>query len=140
MKTPFTGGCLCGAVRYECSAEPMMSGFCHCRKCQKLTGSGYAAAVAVPAEALKVRGKVTYYASKADSGNMTRLGFCPTCGSRLFGASDGMPGLTTIMAGSLDDPSAMQPGMHVYTASAQPWDKIGTDLPRFPGMPEMAKP
>jgi len=77
MKTPFAGGCLCGAVRYECTAEPMMSGFCHCRNCQKQTGTAYVAAMFVPAEALKIRGKVTYYESKADSGNMTRHGFCP---------------------------------------------------------------
>jgi len=48
--------------------------------------------------------------------------------------------MTGIMAGSLDDPGALKPSMHVYTASAQPWDKIGDTLPRFPGMPEMAKP
>jgi len=137
MKTPFAGGCLCGAVRYECAAEPIISGFCHCRNCQKLSGTAFATALAVPSEALKIRGKLTYYEIKADSGNTTRNGFCPTCGSRVFGGSTGMPGMTVVFAGSLDDPSALHPGMHVYTASAQPWDKIGADLPRFPGMPEM---
>lgn len=139
MKTPFTGGCLCGAVRYEGNAEPMISGYCHCKRCQKLSGTAFATVLAVPTESLKIRGKVTYYDSKADSGNTARNGFCATCGSRVLGDTTQMPELTAIMAGTLDDPSELKPMMNIYTESAQPWDSIGTDLPSFPGMPEMAE-
>ena len=58
---PFTGGCMCGAVRYECSAEPIAMGNCHCRDCQRATGSAFAAAVLVPISAVNVRGEVKYY-------------------------------------------------------------------------------
>jgi hypothetical protein len=138
MKTPFTGGCQCGAVRYEGNAEPVVSGYCHCTRCQKLSGTAFATVLAVPTESLKIRGRVTYYESKADSGNMTRNGFCAICGSRLLGGTTQMPELTAIMAGSLDDSRELLPMMNIYAEKTQPWHTIGTGLPSFPGMPVMA--
>jgi hypothetical protein len=129
MKLPFTGGCLCGAIRYECSAEPMMMGNCHCRHCQQSTGTAFAAAILVPRNAVNITGEVTYYEIKGDSGNMVGRGFCPICGSRLFSKPPN-PELLGIMAGGLDDPSGFQPRMDFYTASAQPWD-----LPKFLKLP-----
>lgn len=139
MKVPFTGGCLCGAVRYECNAEPMMTGHCHCKGCQKVSGGAFATAYAVPADALKVTGEVKFYEAPADSGNKSRRSFCPECGSWLFGGSSGMPGLAVIMAGSMDDPSGLKPGMNIFVGSAQPWAHMDPELPSFPGMPEMAE-
>jgi len=135
MTTMFTGGCICGAVRYECSVEPVMTGNCHCRDCQKAGGSPFAAALAVPTAALKITGEVKYYETKGDSGQMVSRGFCPNCGARLLGKPKAMPDLTVILAGSLDDPSWFRPGMDVYTASAQPWDHMNPDLPKFLKMP-----
>lgn len=135
MATNYNGGCLCGAVRYECNAEPIFMGNCHCRDCQKASGSAYEAAIGVPAPALKITGNVKYFDSKADSGNMVSRGFCPECGSRLFGKSSGMAQLAIIMAASLDDPKQFQPGMDVYTSSAQPWDHMNPALPKFLKMP-----
>jgi hypothetical protein len=94
-------------------------------------------ALAVPRNALKITGEVKYYDSKGDSGNVVSRGFCPSCGSRLFGKPSVMPDLMVIMAGSLDDPSWYKPGMDFYTASAQPWDYMNPDLPKFPQMPQM---
>jgi len=135
MSTNYTGGCLCGAVRYECTADPIFMGNCHCRDCQKASGSGYEAAIGVPAPALKITGNVKYHDIKADSGSMVSRGFCPECGSRLFGKTSGMPQLAIVMAGSLDDPKQFQPGMDVYTSSAQPWDHMNPALPKFLKMP-----
>ena len=135
MATNYTGGCQCGAVRYECNADAIFMGNCHCRDCQKASGSGYEAAIGVPAPALKITGNVKYHDVKADSGNMVSRGFCPNCGSRLFGKSSGMAQLAVIMAGSLDDPKQFQPGMDVYTSSAQPWDHMNPGLPKLPKMP-----
>ncbi len=91
MTVPFTGGCLCGAVRYECHAKPMYPGHYHCKDCQKASGGG----------------------------------------------NSSMRGLVAVMAGSMDDPSWLEPAMNVFTASAQPWSPMNADLPKFPGMPEM---
>lgn len=136
MATPFTGGCRCRAIRYECSAEPLLSGNCHCRDCQMFSGSPFAANLAVPRDAVKITGEVKYYDVQTDSGNTFSRGFCPTCGSSLFGKPSGMPHLVVIAAGSLDDPSWYRPTMDIYTSSAQPWDYMKPDLAKFPKMPQ----
>jgi hypothetical protein len=138
MTETITGGCRCGAVRYEYQAEPMFPGFCHCRACQKTSGAPHTAAFAIPRESLRATGKLTRYEDKADSGGTVRTEFCPTCGSRVLGGSSNMPDLAVIFATSLDDPSGFKPGMHVFTDSAQPWDSFDDGLPKFPAMPQMA--
>jgi hypothetical protein len=115
----------------------MFMGNCHCRDCQQASGSAYAAAIGVPRSAVKVTGDVKYYESKADSGQMARRGFCPTCGSRLFAMPPFAPDLMVIAATSLDDPSIFKPAMDIYTSSAQHWDFMNPALPKFPKMPPM---
>jgi hypothetical protein len=134
MKVPFTGGCLCGNIRYECSATPIVMGNCHCRDCQRATGTAFAAALLVPRDAMTITGDAKYYEVTGDSGGIVGRGFCPNCGSRLF-SQPPVPGLMGIMAGSLDDPSEFQPRMDCYAASAQPWDYMNPDLPKFAKLP-----
>ena len=136
MKVPFTGGCQCGGVRYECVAEPVLTANCHCRDCQKASGGAYVPALAVPAAALKITGEVKHYDCKSDSGSTVSRGFCPNCGSRLFGKTTGMPDLAVIVAGSLDDPGQFQPAMDIYTSRAQPWDHMNPALAKFPKLPQ----
>jgi len=133
----FSGSCQCGAVRYECAVEAVFTGNCHCRDCQKATGGAYVPVLAVPADALKITGDVKYYDSRADSGDMFSRGFCPNCGARLFGKSSGMPAIIAITAGSLDDPSRFKPAIDFYTSSAQPWDHMNPQLPKFPKQPRV---
>ena len=123
MTTRFTGGCICGAIRYECVADPIAMGNCHCRDCQRATGSAFAAAILAPTSTVNMTGgEVKYYEVIGDSGAIVRRGFCPNCGARLFGNPAASPDITDIMAGSLDDPSCYQPRANMYTASAQSWD------------------
>ena len=134
MKIPFTGGCMWGNIRYECSAEPGLRGNCHGRDCQQATGTAFAAAILVPRHAVTITGDVKYYDVTGDSGSIVSRGFCPICGSRLF-SKPPIPEFMSIMAGSLDDPSWFQPRMDFYTASAQPWDYMNPDLPKFTTLP-----
>ncbi|MBW4537165.1 MAG: GFA family protein [Pleurocapsa minor HA4230-MV1] len=134
MKLPFTGGCMCRAIRYECSAEPIMMGNCHCRDCQQATGTAFAAAMLVLRDAVTITGDVKYYDVTGDSGSIVSRGFCPNCGSRLF-SKPPIPEFMGIMAGSLDNPSWFQPEADLYTASAQPWDYLNPDLPKFAKFP-----
>ena len=136
MEAKFTGGCLCGTVRYECSAEPIAMGNCHCRDCQRATGSAYAAGLLVPQSAVKITGDVKYYEVTGDSGTVVGRGFCSKCGSRLFSKPPN-PEFMGIMAGSLDDPSYFQPTVDMYTDSAQPWDYMNPGLPKYAKMPPM---
>jgi hypothetical protein len=135
MPIPFTGGCLCGQIRYECSAEPVFGGNCHCRDCQKTSGSAYSPVIFVPSSAVKISGDVKYFESDGDSGHSVSRGFCPNCGSQLFGRPEMAPGMMGIRAGSLDDPTWFNPVMDIYTASAQPWDFMNPDLQKFAQLP-----
>ncbi len=137
MAAKFTGGCICGAVRYECSADALFMGNCHCRDCQQAGGGANDACIGLPAVALKISGNIKYHDVKADSGNTLSRGFCPECGARLFSTTSGIPDLAMITAGSLDDPGQYKPTMDIFTASAQPWDYMNPALPKFPKMPPM---
>ncbi len=77
------GGCLCGAVRYSGEAEPVFAGVCHCRDCQKFTGSAFGAMVVVPKEALTIDGALKTFTSLGGSGKPILRHFCPECGSSI---------------------------------------------------------
>jgi hypothetical protein len=130
-----TGRCQCGNITFEVSADPLMSGQCHCLDCQKASGTGHTTMIAFPQGSVKIEGKTATYQSPADSGATITRYFCPRCGSRLFGSSSGMPQLFTVNAGALDDPSLYKPMMTVYTKRLQPWDAVATGAPSFDMMP-----
>ncbi|MBI3708151.1 MAG: GFA family protein [Proteobacteria bacterium] len=139
MSARYTGGCACGAIRYEIAAEPMKAGHCQCRDCQRATGAGHGSFMAFPDATLKLTGTPKYHEVKADSGNTVRRGFCPNCGSFLLGRNSGMTGMVAICAASLDDPTVFKPQMLLYASSGQAWDHVDPALPRFPKMPPMAR-
>ena len=130
-----SGGCLCGAIRFETSAEPIFSGNCHCRDCQRSSGSAFTPAIFVPENTVSVQGTVKFFESKADSGNSISRGFCPNCGSQLFTRLEMLPGILGLRAGTLDAPENYTPTMDIYTASAPPWDHMCPSLPKFPEAP-----
>lgn len=137
MSVPFQGGCACGEIRYECAAEPAVVIHCHCRDCQRASGGANATTAFVPKESFKLlRGSPRSCEFKADSGNLLIRQFCGICGSQMFTEPRGYPTLWGVKVASLDDPSWAQPGVHIWTDSAQPWDRILDDLPSFPkGLP-----
>ena len=138
MPTPFTGGCACGAIRYECTGAPIQALNCHCRDCQRETGSAFSPVLVVPKTAFTLaQGSPQYFALLAASGQMTRRAFCAECGSPLFGLPGSAPDLVTIRVGSLDDPSEFRPSQDIYTVSAQPWDYMNPELPKVPKLPEV---
>jgi hypothetical protein len=137
MSAKMTGGCHCGAVRYEITADPMFPGFCHCRDCQIKSGAPHVAAFAIPAKDMNVTGEVQRYTHKNNDGYTVGSNFCPNCGSRMFGSTTRMPEMVVIFTTSLDNPAPVKPGMHAFAASVQPWDRIDDGLPTFPGMPQL---
>ena len=124
MAQKLSGGCACGAVHYECSADPVMMLNCHCRDCQKASGSAYAAIAVVPKAAVQFRGEPRYYKVVGQVGKAIERGFCANCGSPVAVKLDRLPDLLGLQAGSLDDPSIYRPKMDAFTASAQPWDHM----------------
>ena len=115
-----TGGCLCGAVRYEVAADPVYAGHCHCRSCQRASGAGHSTYVGVPRAALTVRGETRSFALTGGSGRQALRHFCPVCGSQLFGTGELDPGTATLYAGSLDDPSVIRPTPRSMCTAASP--------------------
>lgn len=118
--TDRTGRCLCGAVSFKLTAEPVATRICWCRDCQHLAANGTVNMV-VPAEALEMAGAVSGYVSRADSGSEMTRQFCPRCGTHLFSKSSARPQFRVVRVGNLDDPSSVTPTTNIWTASAPAW-------------------
>lgn len=136
MSSTFSGGCLCGSVRYESQAEPMVVGHCHCVDCRKSSGTGHCTHMVIPKDAFTVTGEIRFYDHPADSGNIISRGFCPTCGCAIYSKNSGMPEIVFPRASSLDDPEVAKPQMVVYASRAPSWDAVDSSLPSFPEMAE----
>lgn len=134
MSEGFSGGCLCGAVRFESSVDPRVVGHCHCVDCRKSSGTGHCTHVVIPEKAFSVTGEVRFFDKPADSGNMISRGFCPTCGSPVYSRNSGMPGVVFPRASVLDDPDILTPNMIVYASRAPAWDHMDSQLPSSPEM------
>lgn len=124
MPQKISGGCACGAIHYECNADPVIMLNCHCRDCQRASGGAYAAIVAVPKVAVQIRGEPRYHKIVGQSGKAVERGFCRDCGSQVTLKIERLPDILGLQAGSLDDPSTYRPMMDVFTTSAQPWDNM----------------
>jgi hypothetical protein len=133
----YTGGCACGAIRYEIAAEPVMGGHCQCRDCQRDSGTGHASHLAFLRAGAHMIGNTTGWDKAADSGNIVTRAFCPTCGSSVYSTNSGIPDLIFIRAASLDDPGRYKPQMVVWAKSGYAWDHTDPALPKFEKMPSM---
>ena len=126
--TKFSGGCLCGDIRYEVSGDPVRMVNCHCDDCRKATGAAFATNVFVKAEDLKVtQGKTRSFEHTADSGKERIKEFCPKCGSQLFSYTIGRP-VQSIKVGTIDDASFVKPTANLYWSRALPCSQLSDDL------------
>jgi hypothetical protein len=129
------GGCLCGKVRYSADVEPTLVGVCHCKNCQKASGTAFRVVFAVPTPALSVQGALKTFNDRGDSGKTVLRRFCPECGSAITTERQARPDVTMVMAGTLDDASWLKPTMEIFCDSAQPWVSLSGERQRFPKMP-----
>ena len=133
-----TGGCLCGAIRYSTEAQPLMTAVCHCRKCQRQSGSAFSVVVAIPKGTLVFEGcEPGRYRDSGDSGLSVDRRFCTACGSPILSDAAATPALDWLKAGTLDDTSWLQPQANVWCDSAQHWVQMGDAIPRFPQNPPL---
>jgi hypothetical protein len=136
MNQNYTGGCACGAVRYDIAAEPIFQNHCQCGDCQHRSGTGHGSYLTFPSRAdVKLTGKAMHCDVVADSGNVKTHSFCPTCGSPVYLTFAAMPDLFTVHAASLDDPGRFKPQAITYTARGHTWDRVDPALPAFERMP-----
>ena len=128
-----TGGCHCGAVRYEIDGEPMHHALCHCSDCRRHAGAPMVGWAMFPAEAVRtVKGEPKIYASSENG----RRHFCADCGTGLFYVNEVMlPGLIDVQTGTLDDPDALPAGAHIQVADRISWMATAHELPAFERYP-----
>ena len=126
------GGCLCGSIRYSSDAEPAMQAVCHCSTCQRNSGAAASLNVGVPIESLSVTGRTlkTYIDTSGASGLPFNRHFCSACGSPIYSNGDAYGAIAFIKAGTLDDPSWVEPQIHIWCSECLPSTVIPADVPR----------
>lgn len=130
-----SGHCHCGAVSFECEAEPAFTVNCHCTDCRAFTGAAYATLLFVPKDKLTVSGATRHYVHTSDRGSTMTKRFCPTCGSQLFSENSAREGMIGLRAGSLDQPDAVKPQRNLFVSSKIPSTPLDPELPCFERMP-----
>ena len=122
MPAPYDGGCLCGAIRYRLDAGPLSLYACHCRDCQRLTGSAFALWMVVARDALATLcGEPHAYDVAMPDGRRKRGRFCGACSTRLWGEPERHPRVRILRPGTPHDTTGLQPIGSIWTRSAQPW-------------------
>jgi hypothetical protein len=131
----YTGGCLCGALRYEARGTPSYAGHCYCVDCQKVSGSGFVPFIGFSSAAVHFTGATRAFTSKAANGGDAVRNFCALCGSLVFGGLQGEFTSFTIYAGSLDDRSSFRPRVAIFARDRPPWALIPPSLTVFETTP-----
>ena len=132
---PITGGCLCGALRYEARGEPDLMGHCYCADCRKASGSGFIPFMGFAAGAIRFSGEARQFRSPAFRGGEAVRNYCPVCGGLVFGGVVGESASHTVYAGSLDDPTLFEPRIAIFTRDRAPWAPIPPGLTVFETLP-----
>lgn len=136
MSANYTGGCSCGAIRYEIAGEPLVGVECQCRQCSYESGTGHGShLVFLAKDVINLTGNATRWEMTADSGNKKTSGFCPTCGSPVYMTFAANPTIFSVRAASLDEPARYQPKIVTYRSRGYAWDNVDSSLPSFAEMP-----
>ncbi|HEY0421065.1 MAG TPA: GFA family protein, partial [Acetobacteraceae bacterium] len=129
----YTGGCLCGALRYEADGEPLYAGHCYCADCRKASGSGFIPFMGFSSSAVRFSGETRKFVSKSARGGNAVRNSCPACSSLVFGGEVGKDDSLTIYAGSLDDPSSFRPRIAIFARNRPSRAVIPPELQVFDG-------
>ena len=133
MATGLEGGCACGSVRYRMTSAPMFVHCCHCLDCQRQTGSAFVLNALIEADRVTpLRGEPKPYLMPTDSGKPHRVFRCPSCQTAVWSEYGGAgPVIRFVRVGTLDNPAALPPDVHIYTRSKQPWVTLPAGVPAF---------
>jgi hypothetical protein len=125
------GGCACGEVRYRLASEPMFVNCCHCLHCQRQTGSAFVINLLIEADRVELlAGTPVAVDAPRDHGPPQRVHRCPRCQVAVF-SEYGAPRVRFVRGGTLDEPSAVAPDVHVFTRSKVAWLALPEDVPAF---------
>ena len=136
MAETHTGGCQCGAVRYEVTGEPKMLVACHCTDCQRQSGSAFGETMVVDEANFRLtQGEVKTFESISAAGRGKLGAFCPDCGTRLYHKPEWRQGSVSVKPGTLDETKWLKPTVHLWTSSKQDWVVIPDDVKAFETQP-----
>jgi hypothetical protein len=126
-----TGGCSCGAVPYRLTSEPLFVHCCHCLNCQQQTGGAFVINILIETDRVELLGEEPVPVSVPRSGGKKqKIWRCPSCQIALYSQYTS-PRVRFVRAGTLDDPSAVTPDVHIFTRSKLPWVALPEDVPAF---------
>jgi hypothetical protein len=132
MMDGLEGGCACAAVRYRLESAPMFVHCCHCRDCQRQTGSAFVINALIETDRISLlSGDPAPVAVPTDSGRPHRIYRCPVCRIALWSDYGGRPSLRFVRVGTLGDPAALPPDVHIFTRSKLPWIELPNAVPAF---------
>jgi hypothetical protein len=133
------GGCSCGGVRYRLTSEPLFIHCCHCLNCQRQTGSAFVINLLIEADRVELpAGEPEAVDVARDDGTMQRIFRCPTCRIAVFSTYT-YPYVYFIRGGTLDEPSAVEPDVHIFTKSKLPWVTLPESVPAVDIYYDMSK-
>ena len=125
------GGCACGAVRYRLASEPLFVHCCHCLNCQRQTGSAFVINLLIETDRVELlAGEPQSVDAPRDDGSAQRIFRCPSCQVAVF-SEYGRPEVRFVRGGTLDEPSAVTPDVHIFTRSKVPWLTLPGDTAAF---------
>lgn len=135
MKIPMPGRCQCGAISYTLNNEPLFGYACHCYNCQKRTGSAFSMGLVITLDSLELEGELVEWSRISDEGNTNTRHSCASCGNIIYGTADNSPGLAKLQTGTLADTSDVEPEVHIWTRSKQPWVTLPAGAPAYETQP-----
>ena len=134
-----SGGCLCKKISYKFDRSHVISAHhCHCRDCQKSTGSGKATILLIPNESLQINGELKYYTVTGSAGSNISRGFCAECGSPLISFVKENPDIKFIKAGSIDDSAWINADSNFWSSTAKSWSPVDESIHTFTHNPDFA--
>lgn len=130
-----TGGCHCGAIKYEAEVDPATVSICHCTDCQVMSGSAFRGSVPAKKEGFRLHGTPKIYVKTAESGNKRAQAFCAECGTHVYATSPQDQKIFGIRVGTSDQRGDLKPVRQIWCQSAQPWAMNIDTLQKFPRQP-----
>lgn len=129
----FQGGCRCGAIHYQCDAEPFITFYSHCLDCQKSTGAPFSVDVIVAKDAVSITSQPASYTATTNTNDSVKRYFSTECGAPVFNKPRRFPDIIALKASSLDEPGWLKPEAQLWTSRKQPWLVINDGLPQYEG-------
>lgn len=123
--------CRCGLLTAVATGEPVRVSICHCRDCQRRSGTAFSAQVRFPDERLTIAGESSVFETRGDTGKWGRFHFCPGCGDTVFYRIEAMPGVTALPLGVFDDPHVFTPQFSVWEGRKHDWLAITGDVEHY---------